>query len=794
LISPADPVSAAAVRSQPQVASSARLAPVGPIRSRSAAPAPYLFAGSNTNRGLTKEVFGFATASSLGDPTFGYPSWNFNVLSTVAYFSISVRYDGVIGGAGWSVFDSSVMTGLVNTAHAHGVKVVVTLTGPGAADLCDALYNGLTTAQQIVAQVVAKNLDGVNIDYEGQLAMCHPTNPSLVPQTNQALLTKFAQNLRTTLDNTRPGYYLSIDTYSGSGAGNDGFFNIPDLNKYVDSFFVMAYDMDYANLPFPPLNCSSFCMNPVSPLTTYNYNDTISMSQYSAVVGAGKVILGQPYYGRVACVASPVAHAAPIGSPGAASYLDAAAAISSPDIKPGTYVIHRDANDPSGLDRWDTWYDNSLNCWREMYWGDVTQLDTRYTFVNQTGLRGVGFWTLNYGGGAAELWNALEVNFVHCVDASVSSTPTDLTQPAGSTIAFSAASDGCLSPLYEFWVQYPNGTWNLMQGWGSTGTFSWNTAGLAPGVYTIHAWAGRSTSTWDSIGAATVTLTGCTSATLSPSTVSQPAGSGVAFTPGSGGGCPTPVYEYWVLYPNGTWNLRQAWTPSPSYSWDTTGLAPGTYTVHAWAGQQGAASTLEVYASATVTLTGCTSGSVTPPAISQAAGTTVNLTAGATPCPNPQFEFYVLYPDGTWNLKQGWGGAAFNWDTSGLAPGTYTVHAWANQTAASTATYETIGAGTVTLTGCTLGTVSPPSGSGAVGSKPTFTAGSSTCPTPTYEFWVQYPDGTWYQKQGFSTTATWQWDTTGLAKGKYVIHAWVNNQGASTSTYETIGAATYTVT
>lgn len=761
---------------------------------RSTKGSPYLVAASNTNVGLSKEIFGYATGSSLGDPTIGYPSWNFNDLSTVAYFSISMKYNGVIGGDGWYVFDSSVMTGFVNTAHNHGVKVVVTITGPGSADLCNALYNSLTTTQQLVAQVVAKNLDGVNIDIEGQLETCHPTNPGFTSQTNQALLTNFAHQLRTALDAIRPGYYLSIATYSGSAAGTDGFFNIPDLNKYVDSFFVMAYDMDYANTPFPPLNCSGFCMNPVSPLTTYNYNDTISMQQYSGVVGANKVILGQPYYGRVACVKSPIVHAAPTGDLVAVDYLTAASTISSPDDKPGTYVIHRDPNDSGGYDRWDSWYDNTVPCWREMYWGDVTQLTTRYVFVNQSKLRGVGFWTLNYGGGAAELWNALQVNFVHCVDGSLSSNPTDLTQPAGSTIVFTAASDGCLNPLFEFWVQYPNGKWYQKQGWSSSAGFTWDTTGLTPGTYTVHAWAGRSTAAWDSYGSATVTLTGCTSASLSPATVSQPAGSIVAFTAGSGGGCPTPVYEYWVQYPNGSWNLKQGWTSSSTFNWDTTGLAPGTYTVHAWAGQKGAAQTLEVFGAATVTLTGCTSASITPPTLSQAAGTIVALMGSATPCPTPQFEFYVQYPNGTWNMKQAWGAAAFNWDTSGLAPGTYTVHAWSNESGASTAKYETIGSATITLTGCTAGTVSPSAGSGAVGSKPTFTAGSSTCPTPVFEFWVQYPNGTWYLKRPFSTTATWQWDTTGLAKGKYVIHAWANNQGASTSTYETIGAATYTVT
>jgi len=849
-------------------------------------PLKSVSASSYNNFGLTREVFGYAYASSLGDSTVGYPSWNFDLLSTVAFFSIRVDYNGVlVADSNWTVWNSSTLAGLVSTAHQHGVKVVVTLTPvyTDLVDFCNMLYNDTTTVMQTVNQVQQKGVDGVNIDFEGQLGQCNPTNPGLTPMSDQALLTRFAKDMRAGLDSAKAGYYLSIATYSGSASGPDGFFNIPDLNQYVDAFFVMAYDMDYANQGSAPLNCSSFCMAPVSPLANYYWNDTTSMSQYSAVVGPGKTILGQPYYGRVACVSSPVAHATATSNLTAATYLGAASVLSSSDVRPGSYTINRDANDPAGQDRWDTWYDTYFGCWREMYWSDTTTLGVRYDLINQNNLRGVGIWTLSYGGGASELWNALWTHFVLCTSGTLSSNPAP-PAPAGSAIAFTAGSSGCLNPEYEFWVQYPNGTWNLKRGWGGP-TFSWDTTGLAPGVYTVHAWANRSGGSWETYGSDTVTLTGCTSASLSAATVSQAAGSTVALTASSGGGCPTPVYEFWVQYPDGSWNLKQGWGAA-TFNWDTTGLAPGTYTIHAWANQQGAAQTLEVYASSTVTLTGCTSASLTPtngtvpggtvvnftasgsggcpnpvyefwvqypngnwylkqgwggaafnwdttglvpgtytvhawansqgaaPTLeaygsstqtitgcssaslspstaSQLAGSTVALTATATGCVNPQFEFWVQYPNGTWNLKQGWGGATFNWDTTGLAPGTYTVHAWANRTGTA---WEAIGSATITLTGCTSASVSPATGSSAAGTSVTFTVTPGGCTNAVYEFWLQDPSGTWHLKQPWGTANTWTWSTTGSAKGTYTIHVWTNAQGASTITYETIGAATYSLT
>src|SRR5690349_8230298 len=42
----------------------------------------------------TREIFGFATSASLGNPTFGYPSWNFDLLSTVSFFALHATYNG----------------------------------------------------------------------------------------------------------------------------------------------------------------------------------------------------------------------------------------------------------------------------------------------------------------------------------------------------------------------------------------------------------------------------------------------------------------------------------------------------------------------------------------------------------------------------------------------------------------------------------------------------------------------------------------------------------------------------
>jgi polyvinyl alcohol dehydrogenase (cytochrome) len=285
----------------------------------------------------------------------------------------------------------------------------------------------------------------------------------------------------------------------------------------------------------------------------------------------------------------------------------------------------------------------------------------------------------------------------------------------------------------------------------------------------------------------------CATAGLLPATTTQAAGSSVAFT-ASSTGCATPLYEYWVQLLNGTWHLKRGFMSDPTWSWDTTGLGPGTYTVHVWANQSGdSTARWEAFASSTVTLTGCTSASLSPSAPSQEAGSSVAFTATSGGCLNPLYEYWVRYPSGTWYLKRAFSTlATWTWSTAGLRPGAYTVHVWANQQGGSLARWEAFGTSTVTLTGCTAGMLSPASGSSTVGASVLFTATSSGCSTPLYELWLQDTAGKWRLMRGFGAS-TWTWSTAGWAKGVYHIHAWANQQGAYSGAFETYGSATRTL-
>ncbi|HKC20676.1 MAG TPA: glycoside hydrolase family 18 protein, partial [Candidatus Dormibacteraeota bacterium] len=408
------------------------------------------------NPNLRREVLGFVNAGNLGSSSVGYTTWNFSLLSTVVFFALQVNSgDGnlVQNNTGWAVFHSSTMAGLVSTAHANGTKVIVSLnlhdfsTDPNN-QTCQGLASASAqnTISQVVAQVNAAGIDGVNVDYEGTNTTCADG------LTSRSEMTSFVQNLRAAM----PNGYIVVDTYTGSAEDNLEFFDVTGLAPYLDSFFVMAYDMDFSNYSEVPLSCTSYCFNPTSPLNTYRFNVTKSMTQYTALVPASKVILGQPYYGRKACVAQPdVAHQYldlhqyPAAPPNFVSptYLDAISTASDPATT--NYHVHRDPGD--GVSEWDTFWSSDFGCWREQDWNDTVSLGAKYDIVNSDNLRGVGIFTLNYGGGAPELWCDLRDHFSsgHVpATAAVSAT-----QPATQFSITVSAAQGCGVASFDLQVQ-----------------------------------------------------------------------------------------------------------------------------------------------------------------------------------------------------------------------------------------------------------------------------------------------------------------------------------------------------
>lgn len=754
----------------------------------------------------SREVFGFALASSLADPTIGYPSWNFDLLSTVAFFGLHVNTAGQFAAdSGWTVWNSSSLTAMVTAAHKHGARVVLTIIlqdfSPNTPNMCAGLNHAAATVAQTVHEVAAKHVDGVNIDYEGLDGSCGTSDSFWA----QHAMNSFAAKMRAGLG-TSP--YLSVDTYAGAATDPYGFFDVARLSSIADSLFVMAYDMEYSNYARAPAGCTRFCLGPTAPLTGYYYNDTSITSQYLAMVPASKVILGVPYYGRKACVGAPIPDAYPNSSVIADGYQDAAGEAAFYQVKAGTYIAHRDGSS-SGSERWDTWYNTTLSCTRELYWDDTVSLGKKYDLVNHSALRGVGIWTLNYGGGAPELWTTLAAHFSACSGVGVALSPAP---PAnvGTPVAITAGASGCPNPLYEFWMRpAASSTWQLVQGYSSNPTYRWNSSGAPPGAVYFGVWArdAGSPAAHDALAAATynvISPCAAVAASLSPpSPLLRGSGATVTVT-GTASRCPNPLYEFW-MQPQGstTWRLLQGYSTSPTYRWNTSGALAGTEHFGVWARDAASRAAYDTYASTTFTLSSpCSSvtaafspGSPQP----RGSGATVSVAGSASGCPNPLYEFWMM-PQGstTWRLVQGYSTSpTYRWNTTGAPAGTEHFGVWVRD-GASTAAYDTYAAAQFTLSSpCTSvsASLSPPSpqrhGSGVT---VTITGSASGCASPFYEFWM-LPAGssTWRIVQGYSTSAIYRWNTNGAPAGAERFGVWARD-ASSTAPYDTYASVPYALT
>src|SRR5712692_5565408 len=654
-----------------------------------------------SNPRLFREVFGFAFASSLGDPTIGYPSWNFGLLSTVAYFGIHVDWTGDFsGGSAWNTWNnpSGPVPGFIQTAHANGTKVVLTIemfdSTNGTPNMCSALQRGALTIQRTVAQINARGIDGVNIDYESNNSSC--TDPSTgAVQSSQSLFTTFVQNMRAALP---AGSYLSLDSYSGAAGFRDssgaylGFFNIGALANSVDSFFVMAYDMEYANWDSPPLSCPNFCIGPTAPLSTYLFNDGRASSEYRAVVPGSKIIMGIPYYGRKECVDGYNSSNAPPNVGGnqvaADGYLDAS---TEEGYYANTlYYRHREARDVAGATRWDTFYSSTYACTREMYWDDAPALGNKYDLVIHDRLRGIGIFALNYGGGAPELWSLINLKFGQCSQAAIAANLSSPQIP-GTSITFTGSALCAGTAQYEFQVQPPGGSWTYLQSYGTQDNVTWNTTGKPLGTYQFEVDARNlgSSVSYDTYADMSMRLARCVTPVITPDHPS-PQLPGTAITLTASVTCNgTPEYQFSMQPPGGAWSVVQPYGSAAVFRWITTQLAYGNYNFSVSVRVAGTTVSAESTQTMTYSLTSCnTTALVTDKASPQPTGTHVTLTGSATCVGAPQYRFMVQPPGGTWSVVQDFGSSAtFTWNGAGPG-GTYGLELDARGAAAATSTMD----------------------------------------------------------------------------------------------------------
>ena len=382
-VATADPVATEAAPTDPS--SIARVAPT------------VATATTTTTTTTRRQVFGFLPYWELPGAT---SKLNFDVLSTVAYFSVGVDSRGNLRKTesdgslttGWAGWTSSNMTSVINQAHQDGTRVVLTITAfawtTATATIQKNLLGSATAranlAQQIAAAVRDRGADGVNLDFE-------PISTGYEDE-----FVALVQSVRAELNKVRAGYQLTFDTTGWIG-------NYP-IERLVaagaaDAVFIMGYDYRTSG---------SGVAGSIDPLTGTGYDLTDTVRAYTSRVPASKVILGLPWYGRAWSTTGETPRSQnrsglQYGYSTAVNYETVVDLVAQygrrwDAAEQTPYVAYQRQNCTSTY--------GCVTSWRQVYYDDEESTALRLALVNTYGLRGAGMWALGYDGGNPELYRA----------------------------------------------------------------------------------------------------------------------------------------------------------------------------------------------------------------------------------------------------------------------------------------------------------------------------------------------------------------------------------------------------
>jgi len=329
-------------------------------------------------KGMLKAFYGYLPYWI--DTTF-YKFFQMELLTHIAYFSVII--DSLTGALG-SIPNAYRFTAIRDYAHSMGVRVHMTFTIFGSSGVSLFLQNPTArnnAIQNIKNFITNYGIDGVNIDFE------------FVTQTVRDSFNRFINDLAYELWNFSPRkeLYIAVPPVPEWYPGYDYYY----LSTHSDGLFVMAYDFHYSG---------SSIAGPVSPAVpstfwgSYSVAKSIGSIKAQGVDGS-RIILGLPYYGY--------------------DWPTSSSNMGSSTTASGTAVHYFRAyqNSQAYGRLWDSysltpWYRYTLSgAWHQCWYDDSVSLDIKFSFVNDSSLKGGGCWALGYDSSYSHIWSVIRKNF-----------------------------------------------------------------------------------------------------------------------------------------------------------------------------------------------------------------------------------------------------------------------------------------------------------------------------------------------------------------------------------------------
>ncbi len=183
------------------------------------------------------EVFGFAPFWTINK----LDNVDFNTLTTFAYFGVPVNSDGSLDKEdyGYTVFTSKKATDVFKKAHAHGTRVVLTITQMDN-DTIDAFLSDeeaqSIAIEQAVHEVKERGIDGINVDFE------YVGNPG---KEKRDAFSVFVKKITERMHKEVEGSRVTVSVYASS-ASSPKLYDISAIADGSDGIFMMAYDFAVA--------------------------------------------------------------------------------------------------------------------------------------------------------------------------------------------------------------------------------------------------------------------------------------------------------------------------------------------------------------------------------------------------------------------------------------------------------------------------------------------------------------------------------------------------------------------
>ncbi len=374
-----------------------------------------------------------APANSLNNPhltsqkaVYGFlPYWNlkevnnlhYPLITHLAYFGVDYDTNGRIltrledrtAEPGFRRLNSESVSHVLRLSKASGNKTILVLramTNEIIENIVNAPAKRQTAIQQTLDLAVSKNFDGLNIDFE------YVGTPSTQTKNN---FSTFVKDLSISCKQKIKGCIVSIDVYADSARDSlstgrsDRIWNYASLNPYLDHIIIMAYDFFRPSStqagPVAPLR-GSCTKNSANQSNCLDYDISQSVTDFSRILPANKIILGVPFYGYQWQTAG--------SSFLANTYEDTGRLASYKRIQ----EILNNRSKVLGIQS--LWDNHTLTprivlenkgITEQIYYDDNRSLSLKYDLVNQSGLGGIAIWALGYEGDAKSPWQLIQAKF-----------------------------------------------------------------------------------------------------------------------------------------------------------------------------------------------------------------------------------------------------------------------------------------------------------------------------------------------------------------------------------------------